>query len=443
MTDFRLDLDWESVDEADPLLRATTAKLKIQLGGLCVTRNVGKDPDSASPRDEVLVSAYPLASWMAWSWWRLHHEVSPGLAETPPLDWRFSHELGAAGHGYVWPSIMFATDRQAMSIRTEPLPDHPINSVRYLTSVEKHAVVPMPVFTNACRTFIDEVIARLKEERCADSELEQLWSFIRASLDDPLERRRRRLEAQFGFDPEECPEEFLTDLMSIEDRNGEDVLAELAAVRSLRDDGNASPIKELFELPGIEASPRIPELPKTALASEPWRRAKADAVALREEVSAGAGAMDDAIVGNLLGIDVRGLEDTLGINRRSAAIAGRIDNRRIRFVARKRHPSARRFELARLIGGCLDAMARDDNSWLALTDAATARQKYQRAFAAEFLCPIDSLTSFLDGDFSEDAVEEASMEFNVSERTVSAQLVNNQLISRSTFYNDTPYSMVA
>ena len=441
MTDFHLDLDWESMDEADPLLSATAARLKIELGGTCVTRNI--DIWSDSPRDEVFVSAYPLACWMAWSWWRLHHEVSPGLTETPPLDWRLSHELGAVGSGYVWPLMMFATDRQAMNIRTEPLPDNPINSLRYLADAEEHAAVPMTVFTETCRNFIDKVVAKLKAEGCANSELEHLWSSIQTSLDDPRERRKRRLEAQFGFDPEECPEELLADLMDIEDGNREDVLAELAAIRPLRDGRDTKSIKELFELSGIEASPRIPKLPDIPPASEPLQRAKADATTLRGLIGTGDGAVKNSTLEEMLDIDMRRLGDMPGNDRRPAALANRIDERRIRFVARKRHPLSRRFELARLIGGYVDTMARDNKTWLALTDATTARQKYQRAFAAEFLCPINPLKSFLDGNFSESAIEEAADEFMVSERTVSAQLVNNHLISRSTFYSDAPYSMRA
>lgn len=52
-------------------------------------------------------------------------------------------------------------------------------------------------------------------------------------------------------------------------------------------------------------------------------------------------------------------------------------------------------------------------------------QKRQRAFAAAFLCPIDSLIEFLDDDFSETALEAAAQHFEVSERIVTYQLANN------------------
>jgi hypothetical protein len=44
-------------------------------------------------------------------------------------------------------------------------------------------------------------------------------------------------------------------------------------------------------------------------------------------------------------------------------------------------------------------------------DLATARQKFQRAFAAEFLCPINSLVEYLSEDFSDTALEDAALRF--------------------------------
>ncbi len=442
MTDFRLDLSWESGDEPDPDLHATAASLKITLGDQCLTENV--DIWSNSPRDEVLVSTYPLAIWMVSSWWRLHHEILPVCAFRPPTDWRMCHEIGAAGHGYVWPLVMFATDREVMNVHSEPLPHHPAQSVRYLTKMARPVAIPMRSFTETCRTFIEEIVDRLNEKGRKNSELEQEWSLIMAESADPAEGRKRRIEAQFGFDPEECPEGILSELMAIEERNGEDVLAELAAVRSLWDGKGPTSIKALFELPGVDAEPKVPKLPSSAATHGPRRRAKADAAALRGMIGAASdGAVGNDLLADVLGLSRRVLEDASAGGRLPASVAGRIDDGRIRIVARKRHPVARRFEMARLVGGYVDSIERDGDPWFALTDSKTARQKYQRAFAAEFLCPIDSLASFLDGDYSESAIEDAAAEFLVSERTVSTQLANNQLHRPAILDSDAPYFMAA
>lgn len=51
-------------------------------------------------------------------------------------------------------------------------------------------------------------------------------------------------------------------------------------------------------------------------------------------------------------------------------------------------------------------------------------------FAAEFLCPIDTLVDVLKGDYSESAQEEAAEHFKVSEKTVGSLLANHGYIER-------------
>ena len=441
MTELRFDIDWNEEHYADPILDQTTAEFKITLGDVCLTENV--DVWSEVKRDAVLVSVYPLAMWMASSWWRLHHEVLPTrFGVKPPRDWRLSHEMTAANEGYVWPLVVFSTDRKVMNIWAEQFPPNRGHSVRYLSSHNAAASVPMSSFTRTCREFIEQVLDRLTSKKCTESDLSQLWSLVLADLSDPLGIRNRRIEAQFGFDPEACPEDLLAGLRAIEDDKGEDVLAELAAVRSLQDANGARSIQKLFEAPGIEVQPELPELPAVSTPAEPWQQAKADAAALRREIAAGDATVTNDILADLLGVCQRTLEEQSDFGFRPAAIAGRIDDHRMRFVPQKRHPFARRFEWARLVGGYVDAIVRDGHSWLASTEARTVRQKYQRAFAAEFLCPIKLLYAFLDGDFSESKMEDAAAEFGVSDWTVSRQLINNQLLPRQDGDFGCPYSMV-
>jgi Zn-dependent peptidase ImmA (M78 family) len=60
----------------------------------------------------------------------------------------------------------------------------------------------------------------------------------------------------------------------------------------------------------------------------------------------------------------------------------------------------------------------------------TYRQKLQRAFAAELLCPLSALEEKLGGDYLAEAREDAAHHFAVSERTVTAMLVNHRLLDR-------------
>ncbi len=442
MCRLKFNIDWQARDKVDPFLDQTTANFRIMLDNVCLTQNI--DARSNATNDEVLVSLFPLAMWIASSWWRLQYEVLPAHFDAkPPPDWRLSHEMTAANFGFVWPLLVFSTDRRVMNVWAGKFPPDADHAVRYLNSLDSTVSISMSSFTVICRDLIEQVLERLALGKCADSDLAQLWSLILADLDDPSERRNRRIEAQFGFDPQECEKEILADMVALENERGEDVLAELAAVRTWNGDNSAHSIRELFEAPGIEAKPELPDFSARLKAVEPWEQAKADAGALRRGIDVGDSAVANPALAELLGVSVQTLEDQPASDRLPVAIAGRTDDHCVRFVPRKRHPLAQRFEWARLLGGYADTILRDGDCWLASTDATTARQKYQRAFAAEFLCPIEHLTSFLDGDFSESRVEDAADMFSVSELTVRSQLKNNHVLPRQDADFGPPYSMVA
>jgi Zn-dependent peptidase ImmA (M78 family) len=142
--------------------------------------------------------------------------------------------------------------------------------------------------------------------------------------------------------------------------------------------------------------------------------------------------LDSASLYGLLGVKESEIEHWVPPMRSEAAVAVPRANNELKIVPRKKHPVAKRFEFARFIGDYLYTNCAGDQ-WLATTDLRTSRQKFQRAFAAEFLCPINSLQEFLDGDYSETAIEDAAHHFDVSIDTVSALLANNGLIQLTPF----------
>lgn len=98
----------------------------------------------------------------------------------------------------------------------------------------------------------------------------------------------------------------------------------------------------------------------------------------------------------------------------------------MKLLFRRRNRPGIRFEGARFLGD--HASTGSAESWLPVTDSRTHRQKLQRAFAAEFLSPIESLKDFMRDGFSAEAVEEAGEHFGVSERAVESHLANHRLI---------------
>lgn len=76
--------------------RRTLAAIRIQVGDQCVTRV--EDLAAKTVRGSVHLSAYRLAYWPAEHWWRLRWEPEISDRDT---DWLMSHELAAAGQGFI------------------------------------------------------------------------------------------------------------------------------------------------------------------------------------------------------------------------------------------------------------------------------------------------------------------------------------------------------
>jgi hypothetical protein len=83
-----------------------------------------------------------------------------------------------------------------------------------------------------------------------------------------------------------------------------------------------------------------------------------------------------------------------------------------RIILRAKSETGRRFTLARVLGDRLTAGGA--GRLFPATRAHTYRQKLQRSFAAELLCPFDALVQFLDNDLSEEARDDAAAYFAVS-----------------------------
>jgi len=167
-----------------------------------------------------------------------------------------------------------------------------------------------------------------------------------------------------------------------------------------------------------------------AVPTPAWQRGGALARRARAAVGLNGAAVADKLLCELVNLPMERALNTQDTPRAHSPLSMAIRHgasRQLKFLLRKRNRPGRRCELTRLLGDAL--MADTDDRWLPATDAKTARQKMQRAFAIEFLCPIQSLTAFLGDDFSSDATEEAAEHFGVSHTAVETHLVNNGLLS--------------
>ena len=431
MSRFEFTHEWLSAGNDAPEYRDTTAFLALHIGDLSLTQN--EDVWSKTVRETVLVSTYPLAIWLASSWWRLNWEPLPRHGVRPTVDWRMAHEMGASNHGYVWPQVLFASDSETIQIWAVASDAASQQSVRYINGLDTPAAVALPEFQRGVDNFIGAVLNRLGAVNCSKTDLSHLWQLVQEDRADPQSAKYRRLEAEMGYDPDECPELLMQQALLLDGRMGTPALSELAPVygRSAVE-APLTAIIELADSPGLSGTPEVPRAGEVLppCVGAPWQRAVAAARAIRESLGNRQGRMADAHLYGLLGLSDAAVEEWVPSTRGDAAIAVPETACEYKFLPRKRHPISRRFEFARFLGDYIRAEPAQEH-WLVSTDLSTSRQKYQRAFAAEFLCPIDGLKEFLQDDYSESTIEDAALHFQVSERTVESLLANNGLIPSS------------
>ena len=298
-------------------------------------------------------------------------------------------------------------------------------------------------FQGVVAGFVESVLSRLEALGHQQTELSSLWSFVCEDRADEQSFALRHLEALMGFDPESCPESILSEALTLQKDMGVGAMSELAPVFGQRDQGQGlGELAWLASAIGIRGCPQVSKADFVRGAGEtiPWRQGVDAARQLRLILSNRAEPLSDQKLLDLLGIGSGqwaswGAEQKLPVAVAKPSRHGYFD-----FVPRKRHPLTKRFEIARFLGDLL-CESSEPEGWRVTSDLATARQKRQRAFAAEFLCPIDSLVDFLSGDYSEPALEEAGEYFGVSEKTVESLLANNGYLGNSVIDQQVPYRL--
>jgi len=249
--------NWLVAGNDAPEYRQTMAMLEMHLGNVNLLKN--QDVWSKTIRESVLVSTYPLAMWLTSAWWRLNWEPLPAHGVGPSVDWRMAHEMGAANHGFVWPQIIFASDHEVMQVWAVPLNVNENQSVRYLNGLEIPASISLTDFQTGVENFITAVLDRLAALGCKNTELLNLWQLVQEERSDQESAKYRRLEAEMGFDPDECPEELMKKALVLDKKMGTAALSELAPVYGKS--ATQTPlvtIEEIADSPGLVGVLRAP-----------------------------------------------------------------------------------------------------------------------------------------------------------------------------------------
>lgn len=436
--ELNISIDWERLEEGPAEERACFGQFTLRQGNLLLTE--GLDGFIDRSRSGPLVSGYHLAEWLAWNWWRLVSEPRP-LQPTP--EWEFAHRLATIGAGYVWPDITIFSDRERTALVAKPT--HPQEFAPFRFTADWTVVLPTRQFEAVVEPFMAKIQGQLRAESVATTNFDQIWEEIRMERADPETATRRRLEALLGFDPDEDTTNLIETFLAEASNLGLDAMQEIAADHQrplaliaaadidamARKFGSQTSPADIVRLTAFESPPRD-QVPA-------WRRGYEAARALREQQALGLKPLENRRLAELCGVSATTVESAEG-----ADFAFSIDDpseKSGNVVLRARWETGRRFELARLLGDRLTNGLTE--RLLPATRAYTYRQKLQRAFAAELLCPFEALEEKLAGDYSADAREDAAHHFNVSERTVTTMLVNHRRLDRDYLEGDFDGVLVA
>lgn len=447
MNDLQIEItDWERAGIDSPEHLSTTGRLRLQAAGVNLTEN--EDIFSRTIRKDVLVSAYPLAFWLASNWWRLLYEPLP-LTDPPSIDWRMAHEIPAVNHGFIWPAVQMFSNGPSVELKASACGLGTSQSVRYLNGLPGSACLPRTTTEKSLAKFIDTTLARLDAEGLTATDLATLWKEIGDEAQDAESRFYRIIEACLGYDPDEAPSELVQQFLGLKEQAGIETLEEIAPLIHSNTSGdeqsqenNFNSLISLLEKRGIIGRPRLPALPSIATLRtfmSPWKQAVDAAKNVRSILQARDDRLSTSTLCNLLGVDEAGLSISPSVARLQFSLGVRRPDGQVSFFLRHSRPANMRFELARLIADYVLSSG-STSGWLACNELKTWRQQYQRAFAAELLCPADKLKDFLERKASsqwqckfvdDDTIQEIAERYEVTDFTVRRVLYNNKMIPRS------------
>lgn len=425
MTGLTFTTDWqdgEGLRGAE--LAATFASLRIDVQGQPLTQVL--DRRARTVRDHIFVPLYPIAEWLASNWWFLVHEHENRVKREDSA-FRRRHSLGTSTDGYALPNLTIVASGGRTSLTWG---DHGQGwtAVRFLD--RGSATVERDQFMQGCTEFIDRVIRRLLSHDISSTFLQEEWDAIQNADED--EHAFCEMSAGLGWDPYDLDDSMRTQVVDLAERLGELGTEAVAVIDSVEPSKDCSALLAAFEAakPNELRLPRFKQRGMEFRERPPWDVGYELARSARSEFGLdGKPIASTESLAQALGQDSRTLKratkplEQLSPLELVDGVVTRGASGNVALGLRERGDAGMRFLLCRALGEVFysqgDAL---------LTKGATARQRLNRAFAAEFLAPSASLAKRIvhptvDGEQVDDLAEE----FGVSTRVIQHQLENHQI----------------
>ena len=415
-------IDWLGAWDGDLAETATLASLRINAGERIVTEVY--DSSARTVRQHVNVSAYLLARWLLINWWRLRYEP-----QREGDDWLLAHSLAAIGEGFAWPALTIASDGEFIQLRMDAEEANDVASIRYLNKV----VLDIPVvdFENSVDDFVHQVQQRLSACQRQDDVLVELQKELAHERANRKLSHACALQARAGIDPGDASEEWLKEADELGQITGENAAGEVMAILPTLTGGLAAARKEVESVWQAACEIDLSWLQPLSVSrnpEQPWQRGDRLAKEVRKQLGVSNGPLDDVRLAQCLG--VKALPSAYEMKHFLLRGGYRPGNGSIKVAApTSQRLENRRFYFARVIASSVFSSPAD--KLLPVTDAMTAMQKAERAFAQELLCPWQDLNAFTDENgYDVTGIAKAAKHFQVSERLIETTLVNKKKLSR-------------
>lgn len=392
---FTIQTDWKKLDECPAEVGDTYADLKIDINGWTASENY--DTYSRYMRETAIVSAYPMALWIASYWWRIIYEPCPSKWDYKGLSyrWRSAHELTSSGNGFIWPPLRFIPNGERVLVVLTAASSRSPSNAQYI--VEGKASVDRDTFERGLNDFVTKTVDRLTVMGHRNTELQKLWLEVEKERNDPDSNLYRIIEASLGYNPDEGPDELIDTLADKTETAGFQPIFEISAACSVEAVGappdavsgiinvNGAGLQAIFNYGHF-----LPE--KVNLRKDkPWETGHTMARQLRRHLGYGNGPIENQQLASLFEMRSQALAgEDVSVENLSLGVPDESNPERLKVYFHHRHLTGRRFYLARILGERLLNSEQPAN-WLPATFGLTWRQKYQRAFASEFLCPFQVL----------------------------------------------------
>ena len=380
------------------------------------------------------VSAFALAEWFIGNWWRLRWEPSP--LTNGNVRWRQAHETTSIGGGWIWPRIIFDSDGEIVTINSYGSEATETEPISYISD-DLEFSISAPVWEDCIDTFVYDVITRISDEvGSSSSPISDFWDELRGERENGDLTSYRRLEALLGENPDEGDEFVISQLerdrSAIGNQSTNELAAEMSISRYKKDTFTAMNLLEIGFNQGIPVGHVNTTMHYVRADSsgvlDSWKTGKEAAENLRSDEKLHESGISDNLLMEMSGLPTGALDSAQG---RNSPISFRWSDRSTDVtVFCNSNRVFRRYDAARLLGDKL-IIRRNAGALRPVTNTNTFRQKMQRSFATELLCPLESLTEQLGSDYSDDSIKNAADHFIVPVSVVKLSMKKNRVFDRN------------